>query len=466
MRDVLLALSIAVLLPVAFKRPWVGALMFAWVSIMNPHKLAWGFANNFPWAQMIAVVTLLGFVFSTKERKSFPLTGLTVVYILLMLWMTVTSFFALGASEWVQGRWIFVMKIHVMVLVTLMLIRDRKQIELLVWVVVGSVAFFGVKGGAFTIASGGSARVWGPPGGMIEDNNALAVALVMMLPLMFYLMQTTQRKLVKVLVGFSLVLMAFAVLGTQSRGALVALLAMAAVLGIKSKHPFRASLAIALAVGIGIAFMPESWSNRMDTIKSYQSDTSAMSRIYTWITLWNLSLDRPFVGGGFGTDTLNVFRRYAPTEAPYNIFTGTVWVAHSIYLQALGEHGFPGLMLYLTLGFMTWRMATRTTKLTQNDPEFKAWVPLLMRMCQVSLIGFASGGAFLSLMHLDVIFYIVAIIVLSNATVREALKARLANPSAQVPATAASGLSPSAPRGGYTGVGAGAGTGAWPGART
>ncbi len=424
MRDIALALFVAALLPLAFKRPWVGALMFAWVSIMNPHKLAWGFANNFPWAQLIAVVTLLGFLFSHRERKSFPLTGLTVVYMSLMVWMTVTSFFALGIPEWVQGRWFYVMKIHLMVLVTLMLIRERKHIEWLVWVVVVSVGFYGIKGGAFTIASGGGARVWGPPGGMIEDNNALAVALVMMVPLFFYLIITSSRRAVKVGLGLGLVLMAFAVLGTQSRGALVALLAMAAVLGLKSKRPVIASLVIAAAMLAGVAFMPETWSNRMDTIKSYQADSSAMTRIYTWITLWNLTLDRPYVGGGFGTDTLSVFRRYAPTEAPFNIYTGTVWVAHSIYFQALGEHGFPGLMLYLALGFMTWRMAARTIKQTQNDPEFSNWAPLLMRMTQVSLIGFASGGAFLSLMHLDVIFYLMAIIVVTDATVREAQKAR------------------------------------------
>ncbi len=455
MRDIILALFVAALLPMAFKRPWVGALMFAWVSIMNPHKLAWGFAHNFPWAQLIAVVTLVGFVFAHKERKPFPLTGLTVVYMLLMVWMTVSSFFAMGLPEWVMNRWIFVMKIHVMVLVTLMLIRERKQIELLVWVVVASVGFFGIKGGAFTIISGGGGRVWGPPGGMIEDNNALAVALVMMLPLMFYLLQTSSRRVVKLGLGLGLVLMAFAVLGTQSRGALVALLAMGAMLGLKSKHPIRASLVIAFAVLVGVGFMPDSWSNRMDTIKSYQADSSAMTRIYTWITLWNLSLDRPFVGGGFGTDTLTIFRRYAPTEPPFNVFTGTVWVSHSIYLQALGEHGFPGLMLYLMLGFGTWRMAAHTIKQTQNDAEFSTWVPMLMRMSQVSLIGFASGGAFLSLMHLDVIFYIMAIIVVTAATVRETQKARLK----QLPMPTSAAPFPVPPAGP-------APTGAWPGVRT
>jgi putative inorganic carbon (hco3(-)) transporter len=125
MRDIVLALVIAGLLPMAFKRPWVGALMFAWVSVMNPHKMAWGFAHNFPWAQVIAVVTLTGFLFARSERKVFPWSGVAVVYLLLMVWMAVTSVFALGDTAWVTGRLIFVMKIHLMILVTLMLLRAR-----------------------------------------------------------------------------------------------------------------------------------------------------------------------------------------------------------------------------------------------------------------------------------------------------------------------------------------------------
>ena len=446
MRDVLLTLFVAALLPVAFKRPWVGALLFAWMSIMNPHKLTWGFANGFPWAQLIAIVTLTGFLFAHRERKRFPMSGLTVVYMMLILWMTVTSFFALGLPEWIQARWIFVMKIHLMILVTLVLIRGRRQIDWLVWVVVGSVAFYGVKGGVFTVMTGGSGRVWGPPGGMIEDNNALAVALVMMVPLLYYLISTNPRRWVKISLWLCLVSMGLAILGTQSRGALLALVAMAAMLGLKSKHPVRASLVIVFAVLVAVAFMPDSWSTRMDTIQNYQADSSAMTRIYSWLTQWNLALDRPLVGGGFGTDTLSVFRRYAPTEAPFNIYTGTVWVAHNIYFQALGEHGFVGLGLFIMLGFLTWRMASSVSKRAAADGDSGDWAPLLMRMCQVSLVGYAIGGSFLSLMNLDVIYYLMAVIVMTDATLREAQSARVKASPAPLSPPAKVAQSPSNPR--------------------
>jgi probable O-glycosylation ligase (exosortase A-associated) len=423
MRDILLSLIVAIALPLTLKFPEIGTYLWAWLSIMNPHKLTYGFANNAPFAMLAALTTMVAFVF-TKTRKPFPWSSVTVLYLLLILWMTVTSAAAVGLPDYVWERWIFVMKIHVMMLVTIMLLRGRKQIETLIWVVVASVGLFGVKGGLFTIATGGSGRVWGPPGGMLEGNNELAVALTMLSPFVWYLMTTSTKRWLKICLGLSLVLFALAILGTQSRGALISLLAMAFVLGLKSKRPVRASMVILLLVVLGIGFMPDSWTNRMDTIQEYRGDTSAMSRIYTWITMWNLAVDRPFVGGGFGTDTLNVFSRWAPVEHPYNIFTGTVWVAHSIYFQALGEHGFMGLAIFLLLGVATWFSASSLIRATRNDPEFKEWVPLLMRMSQVGLIGYASGGAFLSLMHLDAMYYVIGLVVLTNATVRERVRAR------------------------------------------
>jgi probable O-glycosylation ligase (exosortase A-associated) len=259
---------------------------------------------------------------------------------------------------------------------------------------------------------------------MIAGNNELAVALVMLTPILYFLYHTVSHRLLRWIIGLSMMFIAFAILGTQSRGALLSLLAMGFVLGLKGKYPVRNSLGILVLMTMIIAFMPDSWSSRMDTIQGYQADSSAMSRIYTWKTLWALAQERPILGAGFGTDNLRIFERFAPNDPEFAGFRGRVWVAHSIYLQALGEHGFPGLILYLLIGLMTWRVAARLTMRTRDDPEFADWVPLLVRMVQVSLVGFAVGGAFLSLMHLDVVYYLVGFVVLADATVRETQAAR------------------------------------------
>ncbi len=74
MRDLLVTAIVFGSLPfILFWRPYLGALMWVWISMMNPHRLSYGFAFNFPFAQVIAITTLLGLLF-TNQRRRLPLT--------------------------------------------------------------------------------------------------------------------------------------------------------------------------------------------------------------------------------------------------------------------------------------------------------------------------------------------------------------------------------------------------------
>ena len=425
MRDVLLTLIFAGLVPFALARPYIGACLWAWISIMNPHTLTYGFARGLPWAQLAAGVTLFALVFNGRRRYALPWSAGTAFLLALMVWVTVTSAFSINASTDVWDRWTFFMKILVMLLVSLTLIRGRQQIETLLWVIVVSVGIYGVKGGVWTLLTGGGGRVWGPPGGMMADNNSIAIGLVIVLPWMYYLRLVSKKRLVRHGLAWSMLFSVFAILGTQSRGALLALLVMGLMLGLKSKNAVRATLGIAVIAIAAIAFMPDSWSERMSTIGGYNADTSALSRLWTWQTLWNLALDRPLVGGGFRSDSVQVFSVYSPVQGRGD-FDSVVYVAHSIYFQALGEHGFPGLLLFLAIGVWTWFTAGRLGRESMKRPDYEPWVPLLMRMCQVSLAGFAVGGAFLSLMVFDLSFYIFGIVLLVKASMKPTSDSSLA----------------------------------------
>ncbi len=414
MRDILITVVVFGLIPFILRTPRIGAYVWVWLSLMNPHRATWGFASNFPFAYSVALSTLVSFLFS-KERKPFPVTPITLVYMSFFLWMSFTSLFAMNTPEIVLARWIFVAKIHLMLLVTLLLIRGREQIETMVWVVTASIGFYGVKGGIWTVLTGGNVgRVWGPSDSMVQDNNGLALALVVLVPFVYYLYQVSSRRLVRWGLAFSGVAICFSILGSQSRGAFLALLAMSFMLAFKGKRPFLMSFLLVAVLSTAILSMPERWTSRMETIQTYDQDASAMSRITTWKTLWNLAINQPIVGAGFRTDNPLVFTLYAPPE-----WSGQVLVAHSIYFEVLGEHGFPGLFLYLGLFFLSWMRAGKLALLTRDDAEFGPWVPLLMRMVQVSLIGFAVGGAFLSLVHFDLPYYILSFVILVDATVRE-----------------------------------------------
>jgi probable O-glycosylation ligase (exosortase A-associated) len=442
MRDLVLTAIVATLIAMIFRHPVLGAYVWAWLSLMNPHKMTYGFAFTMPFAQAAALVTLIAFLMAGNQRRAMPVGTLTALLLLLWLWMCFTSIFAVAEGTKLNERWAQVTKIQLMLLVSLCLVVQPHQLRTLIWVVALSVGFFGIKGGIWTVMTGGGGRVWGPPGGMLEGNNELAVALVMLMPIFYFLQQTDPRRWVRRLMVGAMVSIAFSILGSQSRGALLALLAMALFLGLKGKYPVRSTLLILSGVAIAVAFMPSSWSDRMETIGSYQQDTSAMSRLWTWQTLWNAALDRPIVGVGFAADNQAVFSRYAPTDPKYAIFQGAVFVAHSIYFQMLGEHGFVGLGLFLLLGLLTWLRASSLARQAAADPELAAWMPLLMRMVQVSLIGYGVGGAFLSLAYLDLPYYLVGFVVISDRIVRQRRAATSTPGTAAVapPAAGAVGL--------------------------
>lgn len=418
MRNLLIASVLFGVLPFIIWRARIGVYAWAWIAMMVPHRLGYGFVQTMPFAQLVAVLTLISTLFS-RDKRPFPINSITVVYITFVLWMSLTCLFAMARPEVVLDQWVFVLKIHFMLFITLILLRGRQQIEILVWITTLSIAYYGIKGGAFTLLTGGGSRVWGPPGGVISGNNELGIALVMVMPFMYYLHQTVTGKWIKRGLIVGMILTGVGILGTQSRGALLSVLVMALVLAMKGKNRLKTGLGILVLLAVAVMFMPDSWTNRMNTIQTYQQDSSAMSRIYTWKTLWTMALDRPITGAGFATDNPVLFSMYAPPGGVEGYPANVVFVAHSIYLQALGEHGFPGLALYLLMGIVTWRKAGAIIKRTEKDSEYSEWVPLLMRMTQVSLIGFAVGGAFLTLVHFDLPYYIICYVVLVDATLRE-----------------------------------------------
>ncbi|WP_317202243.1 putative O-glycosylation ligase, exosortase A system-associated [Janthinobacterium sp.] len=413
MRDIIISLIVFGSLPFILKKPHIGVLMWVWISVMNPHRLSWGFAYSFPFAAIVAATTLASLLITSKEKKP-PASGELFVLCAFSAWMVVSTIFSLdpSASYTMLQR---VLKIMLMIVVTLTLIRSKEQVHLLIWTLVLSLGYFGVKGGIFTIASGGNFRVWGPEGSFIEGNNELALAIITIMPMLYYLHLESRHKWLNRGLIAAMPLCMLAALGSYSRGALLAIAAMGAFMWMKSPRKAMLGAILALLVPAALLFMPAQWGERMDTIHSYQEDSSAMGRINAWSMTYNLAKDRPLVGGGFEIYDAATFARYAPNP-------NDIHAAHSVYFQCLGEHGFVGLGLYLLLMLMSWRRANWIIRSTDGRVEL-AWAGRLARMIQVSMVGFAVGGAFLSLLYFDVPYYLLAILLIVAAHVRQQLPA-------------------------------------------
>jgi len=402
-RDLFVTALIFATLPFILANPFVGILVWCWLGFMNPHKLCWGFAQTFPFAQIVALATLFSLTM-WKEPKKIPWTRETVILLLFTLWMFFTTLLALNpVGAWEQ--WNKVWKIMLMALVTAMVITTPKRIQWVMWVTALSIGFYGVKGGIFTLMTGGGFMVLGPEMTFIATRGAIALALNMTLPLLRYLQLTATKPWMRLGLGAAMALTGLAIIGTHSRGGFLGAVATGFVLILKTRRKFLYSLLLGItAYGI-LSFMPSIWAERMETIENYEEDASAMGRINAWWFAFNLAKARP-IGGGFECFREWLFRRYAPNPED-------VHDAHSIFFEVLGEQGFVGLGLYLALLIMTWRSCTWIRKNARNASETR-WLFDLASMIQASLVGYVVGGAFLGLAYFDLFYHLVVMVVVSK----------------------------------------------------
>ena len=401
MRDVALLLFMIGAVPFAFLHPVYGVYLWTWLSVMNPHRLTWGFSYDLPFAMATAVATLLGLVV-TKEPRRWPIAPPTIALTLFLVWMTLgypSSFFPQESYD----MWNKVIKIQFMTLVAAALVVEREHVTRFVWVLVVSLGFYGIKGGVFTLATLGEHRVWGPAGSFIEGNNEVALALIMVIPLMWYLFGAAHNRWIRYGLLAAIALSAIAAIGSYSRGALVAIAAMGAAMWWYSKRKVMLGIVLFATACFVLVLMPSKWEERMSTITTYEQDASAMGRLNAWTMAWNLAKEHPFFGGGFSIYNAAVFKQYAPIPED-------IHAAHSNYFQVLGEHGVVGLLLYLLIWWFTWRTASWIRSNTKNHGA-TSWAHHLATLSQVSLIGYFVGGAFLSLAYFDLPYYVMVALV-------------------------------------------------------
>lgn len=397
MRDLFVTGLVLGTIPLTFMRPWFGALAWFWLAFMNPHRMTWGFAYNEQFSMLVGASLLLSWLL--RGEKNLPKTTVTALIFVYFAWTCVTTVAALdpGAAGWKFDRF---WKTLATTMVTVCLINNRQKFGILVWVASLSLGFHGIKGGIFTLMHGGNYKVWGPANSFISDNNQLAMALLMLLPYFRYLSIHAASYYVRWALLAGACLLFASILGSQSRGALVGAVAMGAFLWLKSRNKVLMTILTALGIMFTASFMPQSWFDRMDSIRNYEEDGSAQGRIDAWTFSVKLANAR-LLGGGFGIHgNPHFYWQYYPEgKSPR--------AAHSVYFETLGEQGWIGLVLFMSLFFATWMSYWRTRRMVRRRPDLKDIRDFCL-MSQVSLIGFASAGAFLNLSTFDFYWLVVA----------------------------------------------------------
>lgn len=408
MRDAIIVLIYAIALIYALRRPFVGVMVYFWISFMNPHRYTWGFAYSLPLAMGAAAVTFLSIAINHRELK-FPRALETGLFFLLWIYTAITSALAFY-PDWAWQYWETVTKIFLMTFIAMTLITTRERLRYFILLIIGSIGFIGIKGAIFGLATGGQYLVWGPPESFIADNNSVGLAMVMITPLCLLMRDLFDKKWQKLaLLGFGIGVIISAVL-TYSRGALVGLMVVGFFYFLNSKHKIAILITMIVVMVTAVNVLPAAWFERMNTIKTYEEDRSANMRLNSWKMSINIAKAN-FFGGGFDCFSLDQYEKYAPdpdlgrAKTDDGQFVGST--AHSVYFEVLATQGFLGLAIYLSCLLFALVSLRRLVVLSTKAPEF-AWISGYGRALFVSIIAFMASGTFLSRAFFDLFWALFA----------------------------------------------------------
>jgi probable O-glycosylation ligase (exosortase A-associated) len=391
----------------SFFRPWIGMLIWGWLSLASPHRDLWGFASTLSYNQIIAAATLAGWIVSGEFRK-FRLDLTAGLLILLWVLMTVSTVNSL-APEKSWPKWDEFSKIILYALVLRSFLTTRTRIYTMIWLIVGCLGFFGVKGGVIFIVSGGSSQFYGPVGSQIGDRNSLAMAMLMGIPFMMFLRDVVGSRFIRYGLLLAVVLTVLGVIGTYSRGGFVGLAVLAAVLWLLS-HRKVLMLATLLPIAALVYHVaPSAWIDRMGTIQGAQEkDASFQSRLIAWQAYAAAGLDRPLTGAGlYALNTAGVFFRYQPYETGIEYQNTKPRAAHSIYMQVLGELGVLALAVYLVMiAHLIFQCISVRERAARPPPDI--FVGEATQAVLMSLVIFLVTGAALSMAFYDMLFILAA----------------------------------------------------------
>jgi probable O-glycosylation ligase (exosortase A-associated) len=403
--------------------PFVIGLGYVWVDTFSPQRIAYSILNEIPVSAIMAAAAVGAYLLI--DRKAPPRPGVILVLILAMAgWVTYTSETVLVAPEFGWAKWDWAIKTICFAAFMPFLFRSRVQIEAFLQVYIFSAAIQIVPYGIKTILSGGSYHanlglLSGNSG--LAEGSTLATVAAMGVPIVLWLRRYTiilpHIKLVKWMYLGLAVAAVSASIGTFERTGLVALMVVAVGLWLQSKHKIRYAIygGIVAAIAALVVIRPDSeWLERMSTITHYKQDSSAEGRILVWKWTLNFVKTHPF-GGGFNAYVVDTIEFPASDDAPAYVVHGKAF--HSMYFEMLGEHGYPGLGLFLTLLVATFLTLVRVALKCRKLPEM-AWCRDLAIAFMIGEVVLAVCGAFIGIAFQPEVYYVFAMTAMLASHVR------------------------------------------------
>lgn len=431
MRDLFILLMLALMFVAACKRPFLMTLAYLYVDLVQPHQISYYLVNSIPMSLIFGAAAVLFFLlFDDKRRVSF--SALQAIMLVFLAWITVTSFNAIVPDPWT--KWDPAWKAIIFGVFLPFVLRTRQRIEATVLFIVLSVGAITITGGIKTLLGGGG---YGSMSLLVDSNNGLyegstiSAVAVALIPLVIYAYQHNQiipKQRLTLLAAAGLIFSAVLIpVGTEARTGLVCLAVLVLLQFIHAKRKILFGAIIAVVAVAAIPLLPDTFTGRMSTIKSYDEDNSASTRTAVWKWTLDFVREHPF-GGGFYAYKLNrieVTTRERVGEGNNMREVSRTYIDearafHSSYFEVLGEHGYPGLAIFLTMiGISLWQL--RRVRIQFRNSEEDRWIADLAMSLSHCTIIYMVGSIFVGIAFQSMNYYLLGL----SASVAQIARFRL-----------------------------------------
>lgn len=414
MRSVYLLLVYIALLGIGASAPFVITLGYVWLDIFRPQQVAYFLLNRGLPIAMIMGAAAIGGYFALDRRSPPRFSAVILLTLMLAVWVTLTCFWAeVGDQAWVKWDWAF--KTILFSAFIPYVIRSRIQIEAFLLVFLFSLSANVIPFGAKVLLSGGG---YGRQLGLLTGNNGLgegatlATVCLMSVPIMLALRRHSliipRNWFTNLGYPAGVALLILTAIGTFERTALVGLFVLAVTVWITSRKKILMG-AICALVALGVVYKTsDAWNVRMSTITAGAADGSIGVRLAVWKWTYNYALEHP-LGGGFDLyflDRIDV----ESDRTPAGVETIAHRAFHSIYFEMLGEQGFVGLGLFLSIAGLSFLSLWGLIRRCRGNPQLQ-WCGDLAKALLSALAILMTCGAFIGIAFQPFLYYTFAITV-------------------------------------------------------
>jgi probable O-glycosylation ligase (exosortase A-associated) len=242
---------------------------------------------------------------------------------------------------------------------------------------------------------------------MLAESSTVSTVGVMIVPLILVMRKNSlllPKGRITNAASFGIIALGLvASVGTFARTGLVAAGVGFIAMWLRAKRKLLFTIMAMIMGGIMFSVTSDKWDARISTVADYQSENSALVRVLVWQWTWNFAQSNP-LGGGFLAYLGNRIDIPAQNGAPPSVQWSRAY--HNMFFSVLGDHGYPGLILYLSLFGTALVSLQRARKLTDKLPEHQ-WCAELAQAVQVGLVTMMAGGFFVEIDWTPLVWYLI-----------------------------------------------------------